>query len=353
MFHPVFSIEIFKTILMAKHRVEPYNIYMIKPLKIGQHTFTSNLIQGPLAGFTCAPMRVQTWRFSQPAYCSTEMVSATHLVNAKHTPRRYIERDPSEGPLCFQLSADDPEILAKATLDINKLAPEIIELNCGCPVNKIRRKGAGSKLLSNPEQLKRLIEAMRSHTKAAISVKIRVSGEHQDQDDLQIAQIAEQMGADALVVHGRHWTEGYDQDCRLAQIKRLVNAVKIPVIGNGDVKDLPSLSRMFESTGCAGVMLARASMGQPWIFSQLEATYQQRPFEKPTAPQIGEVFINHIERLAELDSPFLAVLQARKMGKYYSRYAIKAHQEFTTQLTHCNTLDAFIQLVQQYFSKGD
>lgn len=322
---------------------------MIKALKIGPHSFANNLIQGPLAGYTCAAMRVQTWRFSQPAYCSTEMVSANHLAHAKKPPKRYLERDPSEGPLCFQLSAEDPEILAKAMQRINVLAPEIIELNCGCPVNKIRRRGAGSKLLTNLDRLKKLIEVLRNNTQAAISIKIRVAGDDNDQDDFYIAEIAEQEGADALIVHGRHWTENYDQPCRLAQIKRLVSAVKIPVIGNGDVKDFHSLSTMLTATGCAGVMIARASMGQPWLFAELEASYHQRPFTKPSTAMIGEVFIDHVERLASIDSAQRAVLQARKMGKYYSRNAIPSSHEFTLKLMQCTTLNAFNSLVQQYF----
>jgi tRNA-dihydrouridine synthase B len=322
---------------------------MVKPLKIASHCFPSNLIQGPLAGYTCAAMRVQTWRFSQPAYCSTEMVSATHLVHAKKMPQRYIERDPSEGALCFQLSADDPDTLGKATQIVNTLAPEIIELNCGCPVNKIRRRGAGSKLLSEPDRLKRLIAALRNNTQAAISIKIRVAGDDNDQDDLHIAEMVEQEGADALIVHGRHWTEGYDQSCRHAQIKRLVAAVKIPVIGNGDVNDVHSLTTMLQATNCAGVMIARASMGQPWLFAELEAHYHQRSFSKPTPSAIGEIFIDHIERLALLDSEFHAVLQARKMGKYYGRNNIRSSLEFTIQLLQCKTLPSFIALVQEYF----
>ncbi len=294
-------------------------------------------------------MRVQTWRFSQPAYCSTEMVSATHLVHAKKMPQRYMERDASEGPLCFQLSAEDPDTLAKAVKKVNTLAPEIIELNCGCPVNKIRRKGAGSKLLAHPDKLKRLIYALRSNTDSAVSIKIRVAGDDVDQDDVNIAQIVEQEGADALVVHGRHWTEGYDKPCRYAQIKQLVDSVAIPVIGNGDVSDLSSLKTLFESTGCAGAMIARAAMGQPWLFAQLQAEYQQRPFTKPTAKQIGEVFINHIERLASTDSEFHAVLQARKMGKYYARHTIESSHQFTLDLMACKTLQAFTTLVEHYF----
>lgn len=319
---------------------------MLKPLQIGRHKFTNNLIQGPLAGYTCAPMRRQTWLFSSPAYCSTEMVSAMHLVHAKKIPVRYIERDPKEQALCFQLSAEDPETLAQAMQKINYLQPEIIELNCGCPVNKIRRKGAGSKLLSEPLRLQKLVHALRSNTNAAISVKIRVSGDADDQDDLLIAKIIEEEGADALVVHGRHWTEDYTVPCRFAQIKRLVESVNIPVIGNGDVKDMDSLTTMLNSTNCAGVMIARASMGQPWIFSELI----EQNFTKPSAKVIGEIFIDHIERLAKLDSDYRAVLQARKMGKYYSRNAIPTSREFTLELMQCSNMHAFIELVINHFN---
>jgi tRNA-dihydrouridine synthase B len=322
---------------------------MVKPLQLGSHTFASNLIQGPLAGYTCAAMRVQTWKFSQPAYCSTEMVSATHLVHAKKFPQRYLERDPSEKALCFQLSAQDPEILAKATQRVNTLAPEIIELNCGCPVNKIRRKGAGSKLLEDTDRLKRLIEALRNNTNAAVSIKVRVAGDENEQDDLHIAEIVEQQGADALVVHGRHWTEGYDQACRLGQIQRLVAAVNIPVIGNGDVNDLASLRTMLDSTGCAGVMIARASMGQPWLFAQLEAEHWQGTFTKPPPSVIGEALIQHIDGLATLDSIFRALLQARKIGKYYARHTLPSPLDFTAQLMQCSTMPGFITLVQQHF----
>lgn len=322
---------------------------MIKPLHIGRLQFASNLIQGPLAGYTCAPMRRQAWLFSQPAYCSTEMVSASHLVYAKKTPIRFIERDPIEQALCFQLSADDPEILAEAVQKINVFQPEIIELNCGCPVNKIRRKGAGSKLLSDPERLKKMVNALRKNTQSAVSIKIRVSDEQNDQDDLLISKIIEEEGADALVVHGRHWSERYDVPCRYSQIRQIVEAVKIPVIGNGDVSDFDSLKKMITLTNCAGVMIGRASMGQPWIFANLTAQSQHENYQLPSPAQIGEIFIDHIERLARLDSEYRAVLQARKMAKYYARNAIPRAFDFVLQIMQCSTMDSFRELVRQHF----
>lgn len=318
---------------------------MQQPLTIGKLNFETHLIQGPLAGFTCAPMRVQTWKYGAPAYCSTEMVSATHLVHAKDPPARYLYRDPDEGPLCFQLSGSDPQDLAKATQIVNQTGAEIIELNCGCPVQKIRRKGAGSKLLTEMDRLQRLIAAIRDNTDAAVSIKIRVADHTEDQDDLLIAQIAEQAGADCLVVHGRHWTERYDVPPRYQQIKQIVDHVSIPVIGNGDVCDKASLQTMQRQTGCAGVMIARASMGQPWLFQQLS----QADFTLPTIEEIGATFIDHINQLAKLDAPYRAVLQARKMGKYYARQHLTNSKPFLEQLMQCTCIDAFKALVTQFF----
>jgi len=321
------------------------NMPMHQSLTLGNMTFASNLVQGPLAGYTCAPMRAQTWKFSNPGYCSTEMVSATHLIHAKQPPPRYTERDPSEGPLCFQLSASNPENLARATTVVNQIGAEVVELNCGCPVNKIRRKGAGSRLLSQPDHLTRMITALRTHTDAVVSIKIRVSGDSDDQHDLELAQLIEQAGADCLVVHGRHWTERYDVPCRYEQIARLVQAVSIPVIGNGDVEDKASLERMLKTTGCAGVMIARASMGQPWLFRQLT----DPTFTLPAAEVIGATYIEHIEGLAQLDNPFRAVLQARKMGKYYARDHLADKSVFLAELMECEDLTAFRCLVTDHF----
>lgn len=311
----------------------------IKPLQIRSLTLRSNLIQGPLAGYTCAPMRVQTWRYSQPGYCSTEMVSATHLVHAKTQPKRYTYRHSDEGPLCFQLSANDSDTLGEATKKVDALGAEIIELNCGCPVQKIRAKGAGSKLLSQPENLKRLIGAMRENTDAVVSVKIRAS-----ENNVSVAQLIEQAGADLLVVHGRNWQERYDVDCRYDVIKSIVESVSIPVIGNGDVDDAKTLQKMFE-TGCAGVMVARASLGQPWLFDAL----QNQDFILPSLREVGEIFIDHVQQLSVLDTPHRAVLQARKIGKYYARERLQDKKMFLEKLMVCTELSGLEKIVEQYF----
>lgn len=319
-------------------------------MTIGDRRFTSRLIQGPLAGYSCAPMRVQTWKYSRPAFCATEMVSAVHLVNAKKTENRYIYRHPDEGPLSFQLSGNDPKIVGQATRKITELiAPEIIELNCGCPVAKIRAKNAGSKLLTQTENLTAIIKEMKNNTDAVITIKIRVEGDVGDHNNIEVAQMIESAGADAIVVHGRHWMERYDVPCRYDQIAEIVNAVTIPVIGNGDVDDLESVKRMINQTHCAGIMISRASVGQPWIFAQLAAEARGEAFKVPSITNVASLFIEHIEHLEGLEGEFRAVLQARKLGKYYARDLLADKAVFLDQLMACESLKTLKNVVKEFF----
>jgi len=319
---------------------------ILNPLKIGSIEFNSNLIQGPLAGYSCAPMRVQTWKFSQPAYCSTEMLSAAHLVNAKSNHPRFIYRDEKEGALSVQLSGNNPEVLGKATKIITKLNnPEMIDLNCGCPVTKIRAKKAGSKLLVQQELLASIIKEMKNNTDAAITVKVRVAGNSNEHDNVEVAQLIESAGADAIVVHGRHWTERYDTPCRYDQITQIVKAVDIPVIGNGDIEDLKTLKKMLK-TGCKGAMISRASLGQPWIFAQLESEASGEAFASPPLALVSQIFIDHIRLLATLEGEHRAVLQARSLAKYYFRAA--ENSGILQSITQSSTLMDLLEIIGKY-----
>ncbi|HYF97847.1 MAG TPA: tRNA-dihydrouridine synthase family protein, partial [Coxiellaceae bacterium] len=242
---------------------------MIDPLILGGKSFANNIIQGPLAGVSCAPFRLLTWRYSEPAFTCTEMISCKTLLHqSKELQKRFIYKDPAEGPVCFQLSANNPLELAQAVSLVIDQGADLIDLNCGCPVKKIRSKGAGSSLLMDPRKLYQLIRAMKDNTSVPVSIKIRVEGKSTDNFNAEIAQVVADAGADFLVVHGRHWTEHYETPCNHEQIQFFVENLKIPVIGNGDIADLESLQKMF-ATGCSGVMIGRAGVGQPWLIRQL------------------------------------------------------------------------------------
>lgn len=322
---------------------------MINTLQLGNQTFPVNLIQGPLAGVSAAPFRRLTWRYSKPAFICTEMISCkTILHQSEASLQRFIKIDPEEGPVCFQLSANEPDELAEATKRMTAHGAQLIDLNCGCPVKKIRSKGAGSRLLVEPTKLYRLIRAMKDNTHLPVSIKIRVDGNSDEKLNADVAQVVADAGADFLVVHGRHWTEQYDVPCRYKDIQFFVERLKIPVIGNGDIACLTSLKKMF-ATGCAGVMISRAGVGQPWLIGDLIAQMKQEIFLKPSLPEVGLLFLEHVTHLIELlgDEKF-AILAARKFAKYYGRQ-IENRNEFCAAVNQCENLMRLKIVCQQFF----
>lgn len=322
---------------------------MITPLRLGSRTFPVNLIQGPLAGVSCAPFRLLTWRHSQPAFSCTEMISAKTLLHRnKQSNHRFIAKDPQEGPVCFQLSGSHPGEIAEAVKIATDTGADLIDLNCGCPVNKIRSKGAGSRLLTNPSLLHDLIKSMKMNTHVPVSIKIRVEGGSQDVFNRDVAAAVRDGGADFLVVHGRHWTEHYETPCQHDQIRYFVDALNIPVIGNGDVACADSLRRML-ATGCAGAMVGRAGVGQPWLIGQLIAELRGESFAPPTLAETGLLFIEHATRLIDLlGNEKFALLQARKFAKYYGR-RLPERAAFCDAVNTCETLAAFTDICSQYF----
>lgn len=318
-------------------------------LHIGPKSFTANLIQGPLAGVSNMPFRRLVWEYSQPAFSYTEMISCKTLLYQPHLRERFIKKSPFEGPVCFQLSSSDPFELSEAVKMVTDFGADLIDLNCGCPKKKIRTRGCGSRLLANPAHLYTLIKAMKDHTHLPVSIKIRVDGHSQEQYNQAIAQVVEDAGADFLTVHGRHWSENYDTSCHYDQIQYFVERLSIPVIGNGDVACFHSLKKML-ATGCAGVMIGRAGVGQPWLIKALQAQLQHQPFNAPTLPEIGALFIRHITELADmLGDEYFAVLQGRKLAKYYAR-PLKARQAFCAFTQQSTTIKELQSACNTFFT---
>ncbi|MES2219206.1 MAG: tRNA-dihydrouridine synthase [Pseudomonadota bacterium] len=324
---------------------------MIRPLTLGNTSFPVNIIQGPLAGVSCAPFRRLVWQYGKPAFSCTEMLSCKTLIHQSgFSQRRFVAIDPAEGPVCFQLSGTDPKELAEATKIVTANGANLIDLNCGCPVKKIRSRGAGSSLLTNASQLYQLITAMKQNTHLPVSIKIRVDANSGDKFNQEIARVVSEAGADFLVVHGRHWTQHYETACQYDEIKFFVEELTIPVIGNGDIACVASLQKMF-ATQCAGVMLGRAGVGQPWLIQELIAGMRQEAFKAPAMTEVGNMFIGHVVDLARLlENEKFAILQARKFAKYYAR-RLNTASEFCDAVNQCESLQALSQAVENHFSR--
>lgn len=322
---------------------------MIRPLQLGNKTFSSNIIQGPLAGVSCAPFRRLIWQYSQPAFTCTEMISCkTLLYQPSLAQQRFVKKDPNEGPVCFQLASSNPVELAEATKRVTDYGADLIDLNCGCPVKKIRSKGAGSQLLADPQKIYQLITAMKKNTHVPVSIKIRVDSHSQEKFNQTIAQVVSEAGADFLVVHGRHWSEHYETPCNYEEIQFFVEQLNIPVIGNGDIACLASLQAML-ATGCAGVMISRAGVGQPWLIAQLMAEMQGKSYVSPINHEIAQVFLEHVKQLADLlQNEYFAILQARKLAKYYARH-LPNKMDFCASVNTCQNLSELKAICASYF----
>ncbi len=304
-------------------------------LQIGTLTLSHRLIQGPLAGYSCAPFRTLFNQYIAPAYCVTEMSSAADILHKHSVSSRYIYRAPQEQLLAYQLSGTEPHVLAQAALRLQAFGADLIDINCGCPKPKIRKKGAGSALLEKPEHLIRLVQAVREVITIPLTVKIRIQD---TAADLVLARKIAEAGADALIVHGRRWMDDYDVAVNLQKIYQIKREVNIPVIANGDIVDQDSLQKTMEISQCDAFMISRAGTGKPWLYQEL---LQQSKVEVSLFEKIN-LFMTHLKGLANLENEYKAILQSKSLVRYY----------FGKSLTHSQLEDYYrlttLQEIEQF-----
>lgn len=319
-----------------------------RPLRLGSLTLENNLIQAPLAGFSSLPFRLLSWLMGRPGLLATEMISANAMLQNPDTQEPYLAQSPDEGPILYQIWGAKPEAVGYAAARVTERGAAAVDLNCGCPVRKVRAAGAGSKLMEDPALIGRLVAAMRKNTTLPVSVKIRVGTDGGCFNGPEVARIAQEEGADWITVHGRHAKESYNIPCRYDEIARVVQAVRIPVVGNGDVQDGPSALRMLQSTGAVGCMVGRACMGRPWVFARIRAECMGQTYTPPTREETGAMILRHYDLLAALLGPEKAIRRSRKLGAFYSK-SFAGAREFRNSLNFCQTRDDLEALVTQYF----
>ncbi len=323
----------------------------VKPLTIGTLTLENNLVQAPLAGYSSMPFRLLSWTLGRPGLLATEMISANALKQGSDSQEQYLVKSPDEGPVLYQIWGANPDAIGFAAARVTERGADAVDLNCGCPVRKVRAANSGSKLMEDPPLIARLVAAMRKNTHLPVSIKIRVGTAADNFNAVEIARIAQSEGADWITVHGRHAKEAYGTPCRYDEIAKVVAAVSIPVVGNGDVRDGATAGRMFE-TGVAGAMVGRACMGSPWVFARIKTECAGLRYEPPPLAEIGEVILRHHDLLVELLGPERAVRHCRKLGSFYSK-AFAGAREFRNQLNFCHSRDDLAGLVERYFAREE
>lgn len=286
--------------------------------KIGSVTIPNQTVLGPMAGVTDLPFRLLC-REQGAGLTVTEMISAKAITYGnRRTGELMRTRRPEETPLSLQLFGHEPEVIAEATERIEGEAFDILDLNMGCPVPKIVNNHEGSYLMKDPDLIERIVAAAVQHSSRPVTVKLRAGFDCDHFNAPDCARAAEAGGASAVAIHARTRTQMYAGHADWARIREVREAVKIPVVGNGDIRSGADAKRMLEETGCTAVMVARAAEGNPWIFRDIN-TYLDtgKETEPPSRKEIIQMILRHCALVREIIGEREGILEIRKHVAWY------------------------------------
>lgn len=287
-------------------------------LKIGNVMLENNVILAPMAGVTDLPYRVLCREQGCGLVCM-EMVSAKAVLYNNRNTKELLQVDERERPVSLQLFGSDPHILSDIAARLEEGPYDIFDINMGCPVPKIVKNGEGSALMKDPALVEEILSAMVKAVKKPVTVKIRKGFDDASVNAVEIAKIAEACGVAAVAVHGRTREQFYSGKADWDIIRRVKEAVRIPVIGNGDVFTAEDAKRLVDTTGCDGIMVARGAKGNPWIFREItEYLDTGRKAERPSARELKEMILRHGRMMLEFKGELAGMREMRKHVSWYT-----------------------------------
>lgn len=287
-------------------------------LTIGNVILENNVILAPMAGVTDLPFRLLCKEQGCGLVC-TEMVSAKAILYKNRNTKALLEVKDEERPVSVQLFGSDPDILSSIAHQIEDGPFDIIDLNMGCPVPKVVNNQEGSALMKNPKLVEEILGAMVKAVKKPVTVKFRKGFDENHVNAVEIAKIAESCGVAAIAVHGRTREQFYSGKADWDIIRKVKEAVKIPVIGNGDIFTPEDAKAMMEQTGCDGLMVARGAKGNPWIFSRINHYLDTGELLPPPGlEEIKNMIIRHGELQMQIKGEMMAMREMRKHVAWYT-----------------------------------
>ncbi len=319
-------------------------------LNIGGVPLKSHAVLAPMAGVSDRAYRELCVRFGA-AYCVSEMVSSKALSFNSKKSEELMEISDLERPCGIQIFGDDPKCMADAAKHALENKPDIIDINMGCPAPKISSNGSGSALMKNPRLCGEIVKAVTAVTDIPVTVKIRKGWDDDSVNAVEVAKICESAGAAAITVHGRTRQQYYKPPVDYDIIRAVRESVSVSVIANGDIDSAERAKEVMDITGCDLVMIGRATLGNPWIFSQINA-YLENPNVKIHTPDLEErlgVMIEHIGKMVEYKGEHMAMLQARKLVVGYFK-GMKGAAALRNEAGKIKTLDDLYELRQKALS---
>lgn len=285
--------------------------------KIGNLEIENPLVLAPMAGVTESPFRLLC-KEQGAGLVFTEFISSKGLVRGDDRTLDYLHYDPREKPIGVQIFGAEPEVLAEAAVFVCSCGADLVDINLGCSVPKIVKQGSCAALLREPAKMRRVIRMVRRAVRVPVTVKMRLGW---DRDEaVPLAHVAEEEGVDAIFIHGRTAKQLFRGEADWEAIRRVKEAVSVPVIGNGDVRTPADAARMLDLTGCDAVMIGRGALGNPWIFRRTLAYLQSGVLlPEPTAKERVGMALEHLGRQIEKDGEARGLRKMRKLLCFYTR----------------------------------
>lgn len=302
--------------------------------------FNSIAFLAPMAGMADMAFRELCADYGA-GYTVTEMVSSKGLTMGDKKSAMLLTLGEREGKAGAQIFGDNPEIMAEAAVKCLEFKPDIIDINMGCPAPKVAMNGGGASLMKNPLLAGETVRAVSQAVDIPVTAKIRKGWDDNSVNAVELAEILEKNGAAAIAVHGRTRMQMYSGTVDYDIIRRVKEAVSIPVIGNGDITDVQSAAIMLEKTGCDAIMIGRGALGSPWIFQQINAYLNEcRVIPEPSLTEKMTVMLAHIKKIIEYKGEYTGIREARHHAGYYTK-GLRGGAKFRAEM---GSLESFEQL---------
>ena len=318
-------------------------------LTIGNVKLSNPLILAPLAGITDLPFRLLCKEQGAGLVCM-EMISAKAIAFHNRNTEKLMQIAQGEGPVSLQLFGSDPEIISRIAKEIEDRPFDILDINMGCPVPKIVRNKEGSALMKEPKLVEQIVSKTVKAVKKPVTIKIRKGFDDEHINAVEIAKIAEASGAAAVAVHGRTREQYYSGKADWEIIRKVKDAVRIPVIGNGDVDSPAKAKALIEETGCDGIMIGRAARGNPWIFHQIR-TYLEtgETIAPPSVSELKEMMLRHARMQIDYKGGYTGIREMRKHISWYTA----GYPHSARLRAQINSVESFEELEQLILTRID